>query len=506
MIAILPSLFFGLVLSLSQQAATPFYRIQVVDAESGRGVPMIELRLVDNSTYYTDSQGVVAFFEPGLMDTELFFHVAGHGYEHAADFFGYRGARLTPTAGGAGTLEVDRINIAERIYRITGAGIYRDTRLLGEPAPIARPYINGLVAGQDSALAIPHNGKLYWFWGDTNRVSYPLGNFKVSGATSDLPGNGGLDPAVGIDLTYWVNADGFSREMAPLAGSGVVWLGGLQTAPDANGNPRMFAHFTRLLGLGSPVEQGMVLWNEATETFEKVSTIPLDNPLHGYGSAPFKHIDQGTEYIYFCNPYPSLRVAAKLALIDRPDQYQGYTPLVAGTRFAGSATQLDRDGQGKLVWAWKADTPPLTPAQQRTLVSAGLMNRGESPFRIKDYDTDKQIVEHFGTVAWNAYRNKWIMVFGQSYGGTSFLGEIYIAESAQVEGPWTRARKIITHDDYSFYNVAQRSFFDQQGGRVIYIEGTYTRTFSGAEVPTPRYNYNQIMYRLDLANPRLFLP
>jgi hypothetical protein len=48
--------------------------------------------------------------------------------------------------------------------------------------------------------------------------------------------------------------------------------------------------------------------------------------------------------------------------------------------------------------------------------------------------------------------------------------------------------------------------FDQKGGRVIYFEGTYTAEFSGNTDPTPRYDYNQIMYRLDLADGRLNLP
>ena len=48
--------------------------------------------------------------------------------------------------------------------------------------------------------------------------------------------------------------------------------------------------------------------------------------------------------------------------------------------------------------------------------------------------------------------------------------------------------------------------FDQDGGRLIYFEGTYTHTFSGNDNATPRYDYNQIMYRLDLADPRLNLP
>jgi len=38
---------------------------------------------------------------------------------------------------------------------------------------------------------------------------------------------------------------------------------------------------------------------------------------------------------------------------------------------------------------------------------------------------------------------------------------------------------------------------------MIYFEGTYASTFSGNEFPTPRYDYNQIMYRLDLSSPQL---
>lgn len=43
----------------------------------------------------------------------------------------------------------------------------------------------------------------------------------------------------------------------------------------------------------------------------------------------------------------------------------------------------------------------------------------------------------------------------------------------------------------------------QQGGRFVYFEGTYTNTFTSNREKTPRYDYNQIMYRLDLADNRL---
>jgi hypothetical protein len=87
--------------------------------------------------------------------------------------------------------------------------------------------------------------------------------------------------------------------------------------------------------------------------------------------------------------------------------------------------------------------------------------------------------------------------------GTSVLGEIYYAEAARPEGPWSRGVKIVTHEKYSFYNPMHHPYFDEEGGRVIYFEGTYTHSFSGNEHQTPRYDYNQVMYRVDLGDERL---
>ena len=84
------------------------------------------------------------------------------------------------------------------------------------------------------------------------------------------------------------------------------------------------------------------------------------------------------------------------------------------------------------------------------------------------------------------------------------LGEVYLAEAAALEGPWVRAKKILTHDRYSFYNPKHHPFMVEEGGRFIYFEGTYSNTFSGNEHPTPRYDYNQVLYRLDLAQPELW--
>ena len=494
-----------------------YFAIEVVDAQTGRGVPLVELETTNGVRYYTDSNGLIAFHEPGLMNRQVWFGVSAHGYEYPPDGFGNRGAKLTTKPGGSARLKVKRLNIAERLYRITGQGIYRDTVLLGRKPPIAEPLLNAEVMGQDSVLNAIYRGKLYWFFGDTSRPSYPLANVHISGATTELPDR--IDPAVGFNLHYFTGKDGFSRPMAPLAGEGVVWLSGLAVVPDEAGRERMVAYFQRRRGLGAVLANGFVVFNDATETFEKLQEVPESPPLFPTGQAFRVRSDGGTDYLYFTAPYPALRVKADAKSYLDLAAYEGYTCLKPGTRYGSKdRAPLDRDAQGKLVWAWKRDTPPLSPQELQELFAASKLKRTESPFRLQDAETGKPILLHNGSCFWNAYRKRYILISSEVFGAT-MLGEIWYSEADRPEGPWVHARKIITHankqivthankngDAHDFYNPTQHAFFDREGGRLIYLEGTYVNTFSGNPHPTPYYEYNQIMYRLDLADPRLKLP
>lgn len=485
------------------------FAIEVVDEQTGRGVPMVELQATNSARYYTDSGGLVAFDEPGLMGKNVFFGVSSHGYEFAPDGFGIRGVVLETKPGGSAKLKVKRINIAERLYRITGQGIYRETVKLGRKAPIAEPLLNAEVTGQDGILNAIYRGKLYWFYGDTGRLSYALGNFAMSGATTELPGK--IDPEVGFDLKYFAGKDGFSRPMVPLEGEGVVWLFGVAVLPDESGRERMLAYYHRRRGLGAVLENGFVIYNDDKDLFEKHVETPLDPPLAPQGYPFPVKLEDGAEYIYFTAPYPALRVRADLASYTDLASYEGYTCLKPGTRHGDKdRAQLDRDVDGKLIWGWKAGTPPLTPKDQQDLVAAGKMKREESPFRLQDADGGKPILLNNSSCFWNDFRKRYVMIASEMQGATG-LGEVWYSESDRPEGPWVHARKIITHankagDAHDFYNPTQHPFFDREGGRLIYLEGSYVNTFSGNPHPTPYYEYNQIMYKLDLADPRLKLP
>jgi hypothetical protein len=493
-------------------AAEPrrYFAIEVVDEQTGRGVPLVELQTTYGARYYTDSAGLVGFHEPGLMGKRVFFAVSAHGYEFAKDGFGIRGVALEAKPGDSAKLKIKRLNVAERLYRITGAGIYRDSVLLGRKTPIAEPLLNAEVTGQDSVLSAIYRDRVFWLYGDTGRLSYALGNFAMSGATTDLPEK--IDPNVGINLKYFVGKDGFSRPMAPMKGEGVVWLSGLAVVPDESGRGRLLAYFQRRRGLGALLEEGFVEYDDASEQFKKVASVPADPPIVPTGQ-PFRVKEGGAEYVYFTAPYPALRVKADRASYLDPASYEGFTCLKPGTRIRDAevdTAQLDRGADGKLKWAWKKDTPPLGPKQQGELVAAGKMKREESYFRLQDAEGGKPVVMHNGSCAWNEYRKRYVMIASEILGATT-LGEVWYSEADQPEGPWVHARKIITHankegDAHDFYNPTQHPFLDREGGRVIYLEGTYVNTFSGNPHPTPYYEYNQIMYRLDLSDPRLKLP
>ena len=246
---------------------------------------MVELKTTSNICYYTDSNGWIAFYEPGLMNRKVWFGIASHGYEYPRNGLGISGLALEIKPGATTQVKIKRINIAERLYRITGQGIYRDTVLLGRKSPIAQPLLNSAVTGQDGVLNAIYRGKLYWFYGDTCNASSAFGNFSMTGATTKLPEK--LDPNVGFDLKYFTGADGFVEGMAPMEGEGVVWLFGVVVLPDEAGRERMLADYQRRRGLEAALENGFAVYNDKKEQFEKLKTITLNPAIFPQGY-PFR--------------------------------------------------------------------------------------------------------------------------------------------------------------------------------------------------------------------------
>jgi len=475
-----------LVTAFSLHAApADWFAIHVVDESTGRGVPLVSLTTTNHITHVSDSAGWIAFHEPGLMDREVFFHVGGPGYAVPKDGFGYSGVRLQPQLGQVAEVKVMRLNIAERMYRITGQGIYRDSTLLGKESPLPRPNYNA-VTGQDSVQALPWQGRLFWLWGDTNRAAYPLGNFYTTCAWSDVPDKGGLDPTQGVHLEYLTDDEGGLRKMMPTKEPGVMWIFGLLTVTDAAGKEHLMGHYGRFLDTAKRLEHGICEYDETLGHFIPLALLGDEFTWqHPLGNAVRMTNDEGDFYC-FADSFAMTRVPATYESIQNPGAYEA---------LAWSPSEQD--------YIWQKAEAPVTQESEAKAISAKIIPPDRALLQVKDALTGKPVRIHRSSVNWNAHRKCWIMIATEHMSQVSVLGEIWYAEAPTPSGPWTKAVKIATHPKYSFYNPRQHPFFDQEGGRIIWFEGTYTEIFSGNPVPTPRYDYNQVMYRLDLKDPRL---
>lgn len=469
---------------LSPVRAAPF-GIQVVDEASGRGVPLITLTTVNEIAFVTDSAGWVAFDEPGLMNRKVFFSISGPGYERAKDGFGYAGVSLDTRPGASARIEVRRTQPAERLCRLSGQGIYRDSVLLGLPTPLAEPVLNAGVLGLDSVQVTPYRGRLFWIWGDTLLPPHPLGHFHATGAFSDLPERGGLHPDQGVRYDYVSTPAGVAQKMAPMDKEGPVWLFGLLTVEDEEGREVMLAHYSRHKNLAEVLEHGLMRYDPDSRQFRVEKELPDSNPWRYPRGHALRVRDDTGDWFYFCDPFPTTRVAARLQSVLDAEAYE--------------ALAFDTTSRS---WRWQKEAGPVTQESELEMIRDGLLPREQARLQLCD-SSGKNIFAHGGTTQWNAHRQRWVTVFLQKGGRESLIGEVWYAESRELDGPRGPAVKIASHPKYSFYNVAQHPFFDQEGGRVIYFEGTYTRTFAGNPQPTPRYEYNQLLYRLDLEHPDL---
>jgi hypothetical protein len=495
------------------QREPSYAEIRVVDADSGRGVPLVELETVHHVRFVTDNAGRIAIGDPDLLDREVYFSMRSHGYEVPKDGFGFRGVRLTPRVGKPSVIRLKRRQIAERLCRLTGEGLYRDSLLLGYEIPLLkgeeaqapgdRRRGRGQVAGQDSIQAVLYRNRIYWFWGDTNRLLYPLGLFRTAGASTPHYQDD-FDPAEGIPYEYFTDASGFVRPMIPYPQrpEGVIWIDGVCVVPDEQGQERMLCHYSRRKGLTEELEHGIALWNDEQKIFEPVRELPLDERWRHPSGHVTRWVQDGVTYLLFGNPAPVVRVPARYEAVVDPRQYEAFS-CASGVKDGKPVGPL-RDEKGRVQWRWQKDYPPVDAATEWRWLQAGHLPAAEARFCPADQaQTSRRVHLHSGTVHWNPYRQRWLMLAGQVGGQQSFLGEVWYAEALEPTGPFSAAVQIITHERYSFYNVCHHPFLDRQGGRIIHLEGTYTAEFSGNPIRTPRYDYNQILYRVDLDHPAL---
>lgn len=428
-------------------------RIRIIDKENHWPVSMVELRTTHNVRFVSDNAGLIAFDLPEMMGVPTWFHVHGHGYEVDSDGFGFRGVRLTPRPNETLTIEVTRKLPGKRLGRLTGAGIYAESQKLGE----SLDWTEQRIVGCDSVQIALHNGKIFWAWGDTQLAGYPLGRFHMIGATTETRPLQSFEPPLRMRYKYFADEDGIPRNIGEMPGTGPTWINGFVSLPDKTGRSRLVGTYTKIKPPLAAYEIGLCEWDETNARFVqnqilwKQSDQHPDPPLVPEGHPTFVNDDDGSKWVLFGDPFPKIRCLATFE-----------------------------------SWADPAQWQELKPQPQ-----------------VQSADGKQSIQPHRGSIAWNEFRGCWVTVFTQMKGDSSFLGEIWYAESDSPEGPWQHAVKVVTHDKYTFYNPRLHWETTADDSPILLFEATYTKEFSGNPLATPRYDYNQILYRLDLNDPQL---
>ena len=433
---------------LAWSAEAPF-RIEVVDRENGWPVPLVELRTTHQQSFFTDNAGLLAVDELDLLGREIWFNISSDGYQVKPDGFGSAGVRVKVEPGKKHRLEIERTMIAKRLGRLTGAGLFAHAAKLGEPVPLEESG----VMGSDSVLVARYRGQIFWLWGDTSIPEYPLGNFNSTAATTAASPLAKFQPPLAMRYEY-LRDDHKLRGVAPIPGNGPTWLGAMTSVKNRAGEEKLVATYSKIEGHLDEYEIGLCVFDDARGIFTPVRRIwkkgDGTKPAVPRGH-PFRWRDQdGKGWLLFGDPFPTLKCPATFEAWSDPAQ-------------------------------WLAVSPPPSPRD------AG----------------GAEIAPHRGSVCWNAHLGRWITIFTQNFGKPSAFGEIWYAEADSPLGPWGTAVKVLSHRNYTFYNPRIQHELTAPDSPFILFDGTYTAEFANHATPTPRYNYNQILYRLDLDDPKL---
>jgi hypothetical protein len=434
-------------------AANELCMIEVVDQDNGWPVPLVELRTTHNCRFVSDNAGIIAFDLPELMGEETWFFVKGHGYSVPKDGFGYRGIRLTPTPGKKLTVTVKRQLPAKRLGRITGGGLFGESQRFG----LETAWQDQGILGCDSVQTAVHAGRLYWAWGDTTLARYPLGLFHMLSATTDIQPLHSFEPPVRLRYHYVADRAGKPCNVAKMPGDGPTWISGYISLPDRNHKTHLVGTYVKVKGFLTVYECGLCVWDDETERFQRHRVLwtktpeSPDAPLVPDGHPTFWTDASDKQWVLFGDPFPRLKCAPTFEAWRDPDCWQAIDP-------------------------------------QKTVPAV---------------DSGEAITPHRGSIAFNAFRRKWVSVFTQSNGNPSNLGEIWYTEAEHPMGPWGPATKVVTHENYTFYNPRLHPEFTPADSPILLFEATYTKTFSKTEEATPRYDYNQLLYRLDLDDPNV---
>jgi hypothetical protein len=463
------------------------FTLLVLDGKTKRALPGAQV-IMPHRTYVTDSSGAAAIYETGVMNSHATVTLAADGYVTATGV----SVDLTPGLTRQVTIDPDASQIAVRLYRINGPGIFRDRVLLGQSSSQG---LNADMISQDGPMTALYQGRVYWTFGDTNHESAGHSNYRGSAASSAIP----VDAERWFPLGYVHQIDGREAAIAPVSefdnDGALAWPGGLASVPDARGTERLYSTFRIMNGKTGfdTLALGLGRYNDTTHVFERKLWFDLARPTQP-GAHAFKVNDGAQSFLYYEN---LTRIPASEGGLLHPESYEAFTPLQPD----GTA---EHDDTGRIRYRWRTQTAELG---SDNVAGSGASN-GERLFgQLRDARLEPGAPHRVPIKAsardYNPFRKRYVEVITEDQPNFVPLDATWYAEADTPMGPWVYARRITGAGSRSIYNPTIAPF--RNNDAQILFAAVYAAPFIPAP-PLPYYNYSVVMHMLDVNDLRTALP
>ena len=105
------------------------------------------------------------------------------------------------------------------------------------------------------------------------------------------------------------------------------------------------------------------------------------------------------------------------------------------------------------AWGWEDAASPTTFEVEREFIDKGRLSASNARYQLKEQGTGTPVQLHTASIRWNPFRGKFVLIGLEVGSDVSCLGEVWYSEADSITGPWRKGVKIVSHPNYSFYNV-----------------------------------------------------
>ena len=213
----------------------------------------------------------------------------------------------------------------------------------------------------------------------------------------------------------------------------------------------------------------------------------------------------GSNTSIIASPYPLVRVPADPDALADPGACEAFTCLAARNA-ARAAEARPRGGRRSALCLEEEHPARARRTAGRSWSRRALLKPDEALLNLRDVVTGKTVLAHGGSVYWNEYRRRWVMIAVEIVGSlVPGRGLVRRGRHAarplglRPQGRHPRRLQLLQSQAASAVRPARAAGSSSS-------RGLTPRPSRATKDPTPRYDYNQVMYQLDLADPRLALP